>query len=342
MFSVPAVRREVISTAEETVPDMYTRTGLTGIGKTGSLSSVMAFDRIEACLHAVVAACCNSFSTMSLNSAASLVLPAVKYTDFRPAVGASNDPGFSSSAVLLVDFLDRLCQLLPISAVRAFARPLSCKIDYFFYLVYLWSGPVQSGLVRSGLVWFGLIQSGPVRSGLFGLVRSGPVRSGPVWSGLVWSGPVRSGLSVLVRSGPVRSGPVWSGLVWSVPVRSGLVWSCLVRSGPVRSGPVWSVLVWSSRRQWRLRRRRVRSSAKVDVDDDARCGRRNEDTQPLPCALAQLLPCALARPLLCSLLRPQTRDLARPLSCALAQPLSSAIARPLSCALARPLSCSLS
>ena len=112
MFSVPAVRRAVVSTAEETVPDMYTRTGLASIGKTGSLSSVMAFDKIEACFHAVVATCRDSFSTVSLNSAASFVLPAVKYTDLRPTVGASNDPGLILSAVLLVDFLDRLCLLL--------------------------------------------------------------------------------------------------------------------------------------------------------------------------------------------------------------------------------------
>ena len=182
----------------------------------------MAFDKIEACFHAVVATCRDSFSTVSLNSAASFVLPAVKYTDSRPAVGASNDPGLISSAVLLVNFPDRLCLLLPISVVRAAVRavtvrPLLCKIDYLVYLILyvVRSCPVWSGLVWSGLVCFGLIQSGPVRSGLFGLVRFGPV-----------------------RSGPVRSGLVWTGLVWSVPV-----WSITVWSGPVRSGQVWSGLV---------------------------------------------------------------------------------------------------
>ena len=114
MFGVPAVRREVVSTAEEPVPDMYMRTGLAGIGKTGSLSSVMAFDKIEACFRAVVATCRHSFSTVSLNSAASFVLPTVKYNYLRPAVGASNDLGLISSAVLFVDFPDRLCLLLPI------------------------------------------------------------------------------------------------------------------------------------------------------------------------------------------------------------------------------------
>ena len=158
MFSVPAVRREVVSIVEEPVPDMYTHTGLAGIGKTGSLSSVMAFDKIEACFHAVVATCCDSFSTVSLNYAASFVLPAMKYTDSRPAVGASNDPGLISSAVLFVDFSDRLCLLLPLSVVRAVVcavtvRPLSCKIDYLVYLILY---VVRSGLVWSGLVWSGL------------------------------------------------------------------------------------------------------------------------------------------------------------------------------------------
>ena len=80
---------------------MYARTGLAGIGKNGSLSSVMAFDRIEACFHAVVATCRESFSTVSLNSAASFVLSAVKYTYSRRAVGASNDPGLYWSILLL-------------------------------------------------------------------------------------------------------------------------------------------------------------------------------------------------------------------------------------------------
>ena len=93
---------------------MYTRIGLTGIGKTGSLSSIMTFDRIKACFYAVVATCCDSFSTVYLNSAASFVLPALKYTNSRPGVGASNDPGYSFSAVLLVNFVDRLCGLFPI------------------------------------------------------------------------------------------------------------------------------------------------------------------------------------------------------------------------------------
>ena len=164
MFSVPAVRREVVSTAEEPVQDMYTCTGLAGIGKTGSLISVMAFDRIEACFHEVVTTCFDSFSTVSLKSAASFVLLAVKYTNSRPAVGASNDPGLISSAVLFVDFPDRLCLLLPISVVRAVVRavtvrPLSCKIDYLVYLILY---VVRSCPVWSGLVWIGLIRSGPV------------------------------------------------------------------------------------------------------------------------------------------------------------------------------------
>ena len=74
----------------------------------------MAFDRIEACFRAVVAKCCDSFSTVSLNSAASVVLPTVKYINSRPAVGALNDTGYSSSTALVVDFLERLCLLLPI------------------------------------------------------------------------------------------------------------------------------------------------------------------------------------------------------------------------------------
>ena len=169
MFSVPAVRREVVSTAEEPVPDMYTRTGLAGIRKTGSLSSVMAFDRIEAYFHAVVVTCCDSFSTLSLKSAIYFVLSAVKYTNSRPTVGASNDPGLIFSGVLFVDFPDRLCLLLPISVVRAVVhavtvRPLSCKIDYLVYLILyvVRSCPVRSGLVWSGLVWAGLFWSGLV------------------------------------------------------------------------------------------------------------------------------------------------------------------------------------
>ena len=77
---------------------------------------------------------------MSLNSAASFVLPAVKYTDLRPTVGASNDPGLISSAVLFVDFPDRLCLLLPISIVRAVVlavtmRSLTCELEYLVYLI---------------------------------------------------------------------------------------------------------------------------------------------------------------------------------------------------------------
>ena len=106
----------------------------------------MAFDRIEACFHAVVATCCDSFSTVSLNYAASFVLRTVKYTDLRPAVGALNDQGLILSAVLFFDFPDRLCLLLPISVVRAVmlavvVRPLSCEIDYLVYLILfvVWS-----------------------------------------------------------------------------------------------------------------------------------------------------------------------------------------------------------
>ena len=218
MFSVPAVRREVVSTAEEPVPDMYTLTGLAGIGKTGSLSSVMVLNRIEACFHAVVATCRDSFSTVSLNSAVSFVLPAEKYTNSRPAVGASNYPGLISSAVFFVDFPDRLCLPLPISVVQ------DRLFSLFNFFNVVRSCPVWSGLVWSGLVCFGLIQSGPVRSCLFGLVRFGPVQSSLVRSGPVRSGPIRSGL---VRYGSVRSSPVWSGLV-------------LVRFDPVQSGPVLS------------------------------------------------------------------------------------------------------
>ena len=194
----------------------------------------MAFDRIEACFHAVVVTCRGSFSTVSLNSAASFVLPAVKYTDSRPAVGASNYPGLISSAVLFVDFPDRLCLLLPISVVRAVVhavavQSLLCEIDYLVYLILY---VVRSCPVWSGPVWAGLAWSDPVRSSLVWSVWSGPVRSGPVWTGLV-------------RSSPVRSSPVWSGLDWSDPVRS----------GPVRSGPIWSGLVctgmvWSSCHLW--------------------------------------------------------------------------------------------
>ena len=151
MFSVPAVRQEFVPTTEEPVPDMYTRTGLADIRKTGSLSFAMAFNRTEACFHAVVATCHDSFSTVSFNSAASFVLPAVKYTNSRPAVDASNYPGLILSAVFFVDFPDRLCLILPISVVRAVVRavvmrPLSCEIDYLGFFNFI-CGPVLSSLV---------------------------------------------------------------------------------------------------------------------------------------------------------------------------------------------------
>ena len=96
------------------------------------------------------------------------------------------------------------------------------------------SGPVRSGLVRSGPY----SPSGPLRSVPVRLVRScpsspsGPFRSSP-------ARPVRSdpsGPARSVRSGPIRSGPsVRSGPVGSGPVWSGPVWSSLVWSGPVQS-----------------------------------------------------------------------------------------------------------